>query len=275
MSTGPIPPLAPDDLKFVAEPSDFTGLVGSELGNLGTDQDGFDEIFNDAATLAATAGAVLDSNDQDLADASFALSAFDENETTNLLAGLQPAADAADTALAQFNTDVPPDPTGGTAAGSGCPAGTVVDGLTVGQPDPNPYPPVTIATPYGFGATFPVMCTGDAPASLVTYTDNFTIDGLISGTADLIFGDTAIFSLSMRKRNDQGRSWLEDVILTIKPAKQGRFTAVIYYDRDTGNAFGGKHASAYNVTIVDPNAPAKPGPVPILPGGIRNPPAAK
>jgi hypothetical protein len=115
MSDGPIPLLGPDDLKFVPEPSDFAGLVGNELGTLGTNQDGFDALFNDAAALASGAGAVLESFDQELADASFQLPEFDPSVPTNLMASLQPASDAADTALADYNVQVPPDPTGGTS----------------------------------------------------------------------------------------------------------------------------------------------------------------
>lgn len=128
MSDGPIPLIGPDDLKFVPEPSDFSGLVGSSLGTLGTDQDGFDAIFNDAAALASSAGAVLNSFDQELADASFNLPEFDPTVPTNLMASLQPASDAADTALAQFNVEVPPDPTGsGSGSGSGGTGGTAQD----------------------------------------------------------------------------------------------------------------------------------------------------
>src|SRR5882762_5758758 len=99
MSDGPIPLLGPNDLKFVPEPSDFTGLVGSELGTLGTNQDGFDALFNDAAALVSDAGTVLDSSDQDMADASYMLPEFDPAVPTNLMASLQPASDAADVAL--------------------------------------------------------------------------------------------------------------------------------------------------------------------------------
>lgn len=125
MSDGPIPLLGPDDLKFVPEPTDFTGMVGNELGSLGTNADGFDVIFNDAAALASTAGTVLDSFDQELADASAFLPEFDPAVPTNLMASLQPASDAADTALAQYNVEVPPDPTGPGTGGP--PASTPPD----------------------------------------------------------------------------------------------------------------------------------------------------
>jgi hypothetical protein len=252
MSDGPIPVLGPNDLKFTAEPSDFTGLVTGELGPLGTDQDGFDEVFNETATLAASAGPVLDSLDQDLADASAFLPEFDPAVATNLQFTLQPASDAADAALAVFNVAVPPDPTGGTTTQTGCKPGTVHSGLTIGKKDPTPYPKVNVVPPYTYSDSYPVMCTGDTPVTGTVQSGTFTIDRSNYGTAELIHGDPAIFSMKMVKLNDAGKSWLEHVDLTVTPAKEGRFTAVIYYNRNGGNQFGGQHTYAYNVTIVKP-----------------------
>jgi hypothetical protein len=252
MASGPIALLKPTDLQFVAEPSGFADLLAGELGNLGTSQDGFSEIFDEAAILASEAGSVLASFDSHLADAGIILPAFDNTGATDQAALLQPAADATDAALNEFNQLVPPTPTTGTAKSTGCAPGSVHGGLTIGKTDPNPYPKVSVNPPYTYMKNYPVMCTDNAKVVDTVVTGMFSPSDGNTGTAELISGDPAIFSFALVKRNDLGSSWLEDVVLTITPAKAGRFTAVIYYDRSGGNQFGGHHTYAYNVTIVKP-----------------------
>jgi len=255
VSDGPIPPIGPDDLKFVPEPSDFTGLVGNELGTLGTNQDGFEEIFNEAATLAAGASTVLESLDQDLADASFNLPEFDPAVPTNLMASLQPASDAADTALAQFNVDVPPDPTGSTPGPTPstkpCEPGTIVDGLTIGKPDPHPYTPLPGVT-YVPGYSLPVLCTGDNPADMFIDQQSYEPKGQPTATITLASGDPKIFSVVVFDNTPAASPsalGYRNMFVRATPAKAGRFQASV---KVTG---GGKSPNTpvlygANVTIV-------------------------
>jgi hypothetical protein len=252
MSDGPIPLIGPDDLKFVPEKTDFTGMVGSELGTLGTNQDGFDAIFNDAAALASSAGAVLDSMDQDLADASFQLPEFDPAVPTNLMASLQPASDAADTALAQFNTDVPPDPTGGTPGGPGtpgCPVGTVVGGLTIGHPDPTPYPLLPNVPP-GRVHDQPVMCVNDPPLDTTILVEIEAPNDPFKFNIRLLSGDPAIFKAHnfdpapIPNGDDHRRQC--NVLIT--PSKAGRFSCVTA----TSGVASYDEIDQTNVTIVQP-----------------------
>lgn len=252
MASGPIPLLKPTDLQFVPEPGGFADLLAGELGNLGTSQDGFSEIFDEAAILASEAGSVLASFDNHLTDAGIVLPASDNTAAADTAALLQPAADSTDAALNEFNALVPPAPATGTAKSTGCAPGSVHGGLTIGKTDPNPYPHVAVTPDYIYQTNFPVMCTNDSPAVEQIKEGTFTSDHANWGSAELIYGDTAIFSLAMLKSNDLGSSWLENVKLTITPAKAGRFTAVIYFDRNGGNQFDGPHTWAFNVTIVKP-----------------------
>jgi hypothetical protein len=252
VSNGPIPPIGPDDLKFVPEGSDFAGLVGNELGTLGTNQDGFDALFNDAAALASTAGAVLDSSDADLEAASAFLPEFDPTVPTNLMASLQPASDAADTALAQFNVDVPPDPTGGTPTGpgtAGCAPGTVIGGLTIGKPDPNSYPTAQGVPNLDYHVKLNTMCVNDPPQDTVINTSTITNNGRHWSESKIWAGDTTIFSTYASKRNDNGDSYLRDGHLVVTPRKAGRFSFVIEF-WGTDNGWNG--VQQFDVTIVDP-----------------------
>jgi hypothetical protein len=104
MSDGPIPLLTPEKLRFIAEPPEFTSLVAQEIGDHGSDADGFDVVFNEAASLAAAAPAALASFDQHLTDAGVVVPEFDTAEAAALGADIQPASDAADASLHDFNT---------------------------------------------------------------------------------------------------------------------------------------------------------------------------
>lgn len=118
MSNGPIPLIADTELEFAPVQTDFTGLLAGELGNLGTDHDGFDTLFNDAASLAADAGTALESFDGDLTDMGVAVPQADSSNATAQLAELQPAAAAIDASLNDYTALNPvpvPDAGGGGA----------------------------------------------------------------------------------------------------------------------------------------------------------------
>jgi hypothetical protein len=252
MSDGPIPLLGPDDLKFVPEPSDFSGLVGNELGTLGTNQDGFDAIFNDAAALASTAGTVLDSMDQDLADASFNLPEFDPSVPTNLMASLQPASDAADSVLNDYNTVTPPDPGGVNPPPppppTGTPPGTTIGGITIGQPDPNPYP--AIPGPSGSPALkLGAMATDNTPTDVAINTEYGIHPDPVVQSTSLLSGDAAIFSLVYTDTIASGvNQSYRTFYLRVTPAKAGRFGALV----KLAGTPTGDYYSRYNVTIVKP-----------------------
>src|SRR4029077_20239404 len=114
MSEGPIPLIKPTDLRFVPEAIDLQSILNDQLGQLGTDQDGFDQILNDTITLSAEAGTILANLDGDLNAAAAVVPEFGTTAPADLAASLQPASDAADTVLNDFTQSVAPTPDQGT-----------------------------------------------------------------------------------------------------------------------------------------------------------------
>jgi|SRR6267142_325459 len=235
----------------------YSQIFHDTMGDAGTPADGFDATFAQMALMTSSAASIADLDATDLQSVTDIASGFNNADEGDLALSLQPAQDATDAALSDYHTVVPPTvtPTGtisGGPAASVCKPGQVVAGLTIGQKDPNPYPVVKVNPPYVYSTSMPVMCLGDASGVFTVQTGTFTADQSNYGTARLLFGDPAIFSLALNKYNDLGSSWLEDVLLTVTPSKAGRFTAVVYYDEAGGDQFGGQHTWAYNFTIVAP-----------------------
>jgi hypothetical protein len=225
VSSGPIRPLAPEDLRFVPEPPEFETLAAQHLGSLGTDQDGFDSVFNDAFSLTGTATAALASFDPDLTDASTVAPEFDNTEGANLAADLQPASDAADAALEEFNLAVPPVPDSGTSSGSG--DGSTGGGGSVSTasftadefPGTQCTGPIDTIQTIRVGATpwvehIPLSVTGARQYQLLS--------------AVMESGDPAIFSVQM-SIDTFDRQVLNDAVeVIVHPVKSGRFTCVAH-----------------------------------------------
>lgn len=224
MSNGPIPPLGPNDLKFTAEPTDFAGLVAGELGPLGTSHDGFDDIFNETATLASGAGAVLDSIDQDLADASFGLSAFDPTETTNLMASLEPAATAADSALAVFNSAVPPDPTGGSGS---TPPGGGATPIDTRSYQPSDFPGIQCSSVQGPLYGFAALHVGDAARSNTLNVPLLVSPGRHVQSLTLLDNPEGIFSVAVSPESSSSIATGDRIVITVHPKSAGRKTCVV------------------------------------------------
>jgi hypothetical protein len=238
MSDGPIPLIGPDDLKYVPVASDFSGMVADELGDLGTAADGFDAIFEEAANLAGEAGSILSSFDQDLADASTNLAAFDPTETTNILAGLQPASDATDAALAGYNSDIPPDPTASTTSGTGSGSG--------GQTEPFCSLPLTLSDPTDFPdlprnqvAYLAQGQVGCIPPNTQLISHYFPPYGYFLSPIVVRSGDPAVFTFSVLQGshdpNDQ-TNYGDEIDIAVNSAKAGRFLARIGLYEENGNA---------------------------------------
>jgi hypothetical protein len=230
MSDGPIPIIQLASLQFVPEPTDFTGILNDNLGQLGTDQDGFDQILNDTMTLAGEAGAILATFDSDLSAAAAVVPEFDTTAPADLAASLQTASDAADSVLNDFTQSVAPAPQQGTgkppAATVGCPAGTVVNGLTTGQPDPNPYPPIP-GVPFNFTYLANVMCTDNEPQKILVSQEYETYSGPLHYTSVLDTGDPTIFSIAVEDQDHGGGQLQRNIFVVITPSKAGRFQATV------------------------------------------------
>ena len=230
--SGPIALLSPEDLNFIATPPPFSDLVASDIGNLGTDQDGFDAIFNDAALLASQAPDVLASLDGELTGAGAVLPEFNNAEATALAADLQPASDATDTALNDYNNTLSGSGGGGTGGGGGSGTGS---GFTptpletiIGTPngdlstaDPNGpisydlEPPNLILPRTATSYNLP-MCTGiiqghDSPA------ENFTAAAILSQT-------DSRFSLTLQPPAFSGSTIL---VVGLDTSVLGDFIAII------------------------------------------------
>jgi hypothetical protein len=128
-------------------------MVADTLGNLGTDQDGFDPTFEEAATIAGDMANVLESFDGELASAAASLPALDAGAVTGARAELASAAGATDAALADYQTAVPPIPDSGTSSTPPPAART-----SISLPSDGPIGKVA-----GAG---PIFVPGDAPAAI-------------------------------------------------------------------------------------------------------------
>lgn len=231
MASGPIALLKDTDLQFVPEPTNFQEILDSELGQFGTGADGFDAIFNDAVNLAAEAGTVLAALDGELTAASTVVSEFDTTAPADIALQLQPAAIAADSVLNDFVQSVAPTPAQGSGSGGTTPAkcapGSIVGGLTIGKPDPNPYPAIP-GTTQAYPFTYPAMCTGNTPTDFVLASDPVIGSyGKEPWTGHLASGDSTVFSVVTKiGANAQDGSKL-DVVVRITPSKAGRFQALV------------------------------------------------
>jgi len=249
MSDGPIPLIKPTDLQFEPELTDFTGILSDNLGQLGTDQDGFDQILNDTIDLTSAAGTILDSLDGDLNAAAAVVPEFDTTAPADLAASLQSASDAGDSVLNDFTQSVAPTPTQGTGTPPpktvGCPAGTVVDGVTTGKPDPNPYPPIANLHS-NYNQTANVMCTDNDPQKILVGQEYETNSGPLHFTVTLDTGDKSIFSIATEDTDHGGGQLQRNLFAVITPAKAGRFQASF---TPKGNP-AGPPRFGINVTIV-------------------------
>src|SRR4029077_16283763 len=269
MSNGPIPYLTPAELSFTPGTPDFTDFVASELGNLGTDSDGFDLLLSDTISLTDEAGTLLTSFDGDLVDAGNSIAAFSVGDPATDQASLIPAANAVDAALNDYTGTLPSPNNSGTGSNTGttpaadpCAPGTVHQGITIGQPDPNPYPPLPSSLPSVFQwHNLPSVCTGSASQKLAVANGRWNPDQVAQGLPDtgtLVYGDTAVFAESDTQAfsNAGYESW--EVFLTITPTKAGQFQAIV--GRPTAPGPGGPAGTGpyidmifvgYRITIVD------------------------
>jgi hypothetical protein len=249
MSDGPIPLIQPNQLEFVAEATDFSGILSDNLGNLGTDSDGFDQYLSDTVDLLSAAGTILDTLDGDLNAAIAVLPEFDTTAPADLAASLKSASDAADTVLSDFTQSVAPAPTQGTGTPPpktiGCPIGTVVDGVTTGKPDPTPYPAIP-GVAYNFTRTANAMCTDNAPQDVWLADEYETNSGPLHFSAKLDSGDPTIFSIVTVDSNQGGGQLIRRLYVRITPSKAGRFQATVTL---TGLA-SGPEKDGVNATIV-------------------------
>jgi hypothetical protein len=230
MSNGPIPLLSEEQLRFVPEPPVFTSLVAQEIGDHGSDADGFDVEFNEAAALAAAAPAALASFDQHLTDAGVVVPEFDTAEAAALGADIQPASDAADASLHDFNTTL------SGAVGTG-PVGPGTGGSppVVGGRDPvdaSDFPGVACS----LIDAVPNMKVGDA--ALTTRLSNSIAQeqqpNAVFGNLDS--GDAAIWSIRVFPDPPGGLHTTDPIVnppfiyfieVTITPQTAGKFRAVV------------------------------------------------
>jgi hypothetical protein len=239
MSNGPIPLISPTALQFVPEATDFQQILNDELGQLGTDHDGFDQIFNDAANLVSEAGTILDTLDGDLNAASAVVHEFDTTAPADLAATLQPAADAADTVLNDFTQSVAPTPQQGTGGGSGAGGGA-------GTQD--------CSAPAGTNTTaLPAMKAGDPPKTIEIDSEYIPFHERATLRIRLGCGDPAIFSTSMTNLpvGSAGQAFTDHtrtLYFQVTPSKAGTFKAKVTEITDLGETTN-YDDTYYQVTI--------------------------
>jgi hypothetical protein len=243
MSLGPIRHLKPSDLQFIPEPTDFQQILSNELGNLGTDSDGFDTIFNEAAQLLSEAGSVLASFDGDLNDALGALPAFDTTAPGDFAASIQSAEKDGDSLLGTFTSAVAPAPQQGSNNPSS--AGSAADCTP-----PSDNPAVVLGN----------MTVGDAPLEI--YIDSYQSPTDPAIHVKTYCGDSAIFST--KKVDTRGGYGSETGAVTnhnfyfvVTPAKAGTFTGAYNEIDDAGN----DNTYYYTVTITEAKSKGQLNPV--------------
>jgi hypothetical protein len=233
MSNGPIPLLTTANLSFTPGTPDFTDFVASELGNLGTDSDGFDLLLSDTISLSDEAGTLLTSFDGDLVDAGNSIAAFSIGDPATDQASLISAGNAVDAALTDYTGTLP------ASADSG----------TVAQPGPpQPYQPpkgVTVLNLPTMKAGNPIYRllideeqrqTGDPQEITVTLTDGdrdiFRIDSATKRTVNIGAGSASLDT-----------TWY----LSVTPAKTGTFYARV---DDRSQSLGSTDTFSYYKVII-------------------------
>jgi hypothetical protein len=139
---GPIALLTEEALRFVPEGPLFEQIVAEELGAEGTPADGFDATIAEAAAPLAQADTVLAALAGEEAEAAEVAPLFQREEEAELAAEIEPAGQAADQALDEFEQIIAPTPEeGGDGSGtteptptSGATGGSIGGGLTVDAP---------------------------------------------------------------------------------------------------------------------------------------------
>jgi len=232
---GPIPRLDPSTLPPFAGSPGFADLAASELGNLGTDQDGFDAAFNEAAQGLSDAADALAAMDSDVADATAASAAFDFTDATDLQAQLAPVSDGIDANVTDFQTAIPPTPP--STVGPTPPSGSTPP-LQRGQTDPNTYGPFDMSQQNAPGVFYtqeiklPVMVVGDPLQTWETLIDaqipvGKTGNNLIVETGD---PDVLAFSAIVDKADIQSSVVALTAVIYAKATKPGRFPFQVQYN---------------------------------------------
>lgn len=234
---GPIARITPSQLQFVPEPTDFQSILDQELGNLGTDQDGFDILLSDTIALLGEAGTVLTSFDPDLTDAGTLLTGLDSFDPASDQAGLVPVAAAIDAALNDYNQQLPPQPNTGSTGGTG------------GGPPP-PTGPQPGDCEKGTATDFPgipasaIQCVPDTllrgrPSSIFL---GHSVSNTPVGTPPIYFaaslesGDPTIWSITTDVSTDIFGEIQTIFHVTVAPLKRGRFKASIRVHFAQGDA---------------------------------------
>jgi hypothetical protein len=152
-------PLIPDDaFNFTPEPPEFEALAAAELGNAGSDSDGFHSLFEEAMRGLADGPAILAALQSDETEATGVQPGFEPGEEMQLVADIAAANDAGDVILSHFEADSgdpstpPPPPDGGGTpttppatpggGGSGGDSGFTGGGTTIGGQAPDLGPVV-------------------------------------------------------------------------------------------------------------------------------------
>lgn len=260
--------------KLELTPGTYVDLVDQTLGNAGHPSDGFEAYLSDTMQITANGFADLPAGDAHIADAGAQLPGFDTPDGATLASELEGPSAAADSALSDFNVAVPPTPQGGGTGtpppstpppapspyDTGTPAGTKVGLLTVGQPDPNPYPAIPTFDAPSPTVTLPVMATDNGKLVREVGHGNISYNHLTFGVPDetiLDSGDRAIFSLDNPIAVHAGGSESWVATLTVNPVKVGRFSCMIStpdgnapHNPSGGNVGSDYRAHQFNVTIV-------------------------
>lgn len=227
---------------FIPDPNakTFTEIWNETMGNLGTSTDGFDALFGQMVDMTNSIAPTADLDPTDLQALSDAVAALDTLDAGALAVQLQPASDATDAALNDYNSLTQPQ-TGQSP--------TVTTPTTT---QPTTTTPKVCAPPAGQAVTvLPVMKLSDPPLVINIDIDYFGAHNPPSLKGKVSCGDGAIFSAATVTAGaglaGGGPVYSRKLNLVVTPAKVGTFTGG--YDETDMNA-GVDYFSYFTVTIV-------------------------
>lgn len=218
----------------------FTQLVNDTLDDLATPADGFDEVMSEAIGLLDGLDAALGILEGDFSTLFDEAQQIDPQPYTDTATALGTSTDAMNGAVDALGDQVSrlapqpapqPAPPPTPAPASACADGSIVAGLVIGQPDPNPYPAVTFVQ---LGAirwvSLGTVCVGSPVDTEDVAHGSWTMDDYLNGApddGDLAYGDPAIFTERDTQDFTSGTDEKWAVYLDIAPTKPGRFQAVV------------------------------------------------
>lgn len=203
---------------FVTDPNEpsFSQIYQDTLGNASTSLDAFDQHFSDMTALTNSAQSIADIDAADVQALSDLVDGLGTSDGGALAIALQPAADATDAALGDFN-------------GIGTPQTAPTQPVT----PPGTAPPSTqggtpCKVPAGVNVqVLPDMKVGDAANYVTIDTATVPTEASVPFNSRLLCGDTQIFSV-YRDSSQGGYAAAGPVIMladyfVVTPVKPGTF----------------------------------------------------